>query len=434
MVMSIGFSFTMEPKRKFFQKPNIQYDKLIEVMKGISKEKECVLDIQNDYIKIEYCPEGYFWVCYDKDKNQLSGDCQTNVAGPGFHVAAIDYLEVLSKKENFKLDVEDETGYFQHRDFDRMREEHFYPWLKSILELICDKYTSSDFRICWPTDAFAPRSIDKTVVMPIRRFSINEIKLFRNGKISDFAKEFFCWNHRERDAYFYRNCGLVLMNTRCFFMPSIRSSQDETINKMCIQLLEQGLSMMKSIPFPREDYETLCKLDGRKPMDISASANLEHACEIGYRKQDISVLIGQFSITIPGSYLEEYNVENHTMLYYDGEEVNWHNIRITSYSFEGDQEAAFTEKLFVKREVEQIMEFPVGEGTCRLALFKPVSDEEESGIVYYHMAGQLLLGSQLLLISYTYGRKEEKDTIINWYQRICGKSGKKSQERLLSYV
>lgn len=433
IIVSINISFTMRPKKKWFSKPQLNFDQAVRTLEELKAEHGYLMDVQNDYIRIEFCPEGYFWIHKDTENGQLSGECQTNVAGAGFHAACVKLLEALAEKEKLELKVEDETEYFEHHDFDRMREEHFYPWLKSILNLICEKYAGTDFRICWPMDFYSPQTVEKTVVMPIRRFSVNEIKLFYNGKIRDFAREFFVWNEQERDAYFYRNSALNLMSTKCYFMPSSRSEEDRKINDSCIGLLEKGLSMRRNLAIPRNDYLELCRLAEREPADTSLAYEMEHECEIGYRKQVVHHPVGQFTLPVPGKYLEEYDADTHTMLYYDGEEDNWHNIRVTSYSYTQDANLEFFSTLFQNEDVEEVLDFSVGDGKCRLALYKPVTGEGGEEDIYYEMTGQMLLGNQMLLVSVTYQNEDEKDEIVKWYQEISGKEKTEPKEQVMEY-
>ena len=46
-------------------------------------------------------------------------------AGAGFHAAAVRFLDELGQKRLNELLVDDETEYYNHRDFERMKREHF---------------------------------------------------------------------------------------------------------------------------------------------------------------------------------------------------------------------------------------------------------------------------------------------------------------------
>ena len=67
-----------------------------------------------------------------------------------------------------------------------------------------------------------------------------------------FARDFFIWNEIEKDAVYYRNCALVLLNQSCFFMPSSRCETDKKVNDRIIECLEKALAMDSSLPRSEE--------------------------------------------------------------------------------------------------------------------------------------------------------------------------------------
>ena len=91
--------------------------------------------------------------------------------GAGFHKAAIDIVDELVELRDFSTEVEDDTEYYEHRDFERMRSEHFYRWLNAIVELCRErmKENCSMSAICWDCNKYMPRGIEGTVVSPFGR-------------------------------------------------------------------------------------------------------------------------------------------------------------------------------------------------------------------------------------------------------------------------
>ena len=66
------------------------------------------------------------------------------------------------------LSVEDETGFYRHRDFQRMKEEHFYPWLRTLVE-VCRRESGkgvSGMQLCWDLEQYAPEDIPDTTSSP----------------------------------------------------------------------------------------------------------------------------------------------------------------------------------------------------------------------------------------------------------------------------
>lgn len=418
--MSIHFRFTMKPKRKFLKTPELDFQAVTAAFKELEREEQYRLEEIPSGLKITYCPEGYLELYHKAQDGSLYGDCQTHIAGPGFHAAAVALLETVSKTMKLKLDLDDDTGYSKNKDFERMCREHFYPWLKHILRLVCEQYSKTDYCLCWDFKEYTPVVIPGTVVTPIRRFTIEEFQEFNQKDTEVFAKEFFVWKHQKRDALFYRNSALLEMNVRCYFMFSERSIWDGAENGICLINLEKALQYDISLPFPVSEYRLLCRLHGQPPVNLDGVMEMRHECEIGYRRGEIVHQVGQFTYTIYGDCLERMDRKKNTMVYYDDKPGHRHRVTITSFHLKG-KNADFMDDIYQGAKVASAHEFRVGDGICRLAMLKPVTMEQSPEGFQYEMTAQMVLGNQFLLVNQTYQRQEETDGIFNWFKRFEGK-------------
>lgn len=418
--MSIHFRFTMKPKRRLFKKEELKFETVMAAIKAMESEEQLRLEEFQGGVKVTLCPEGYIEILYKKAENMIHGDCQTHIAGPGFHAAAIALLEKLSKVLYLKLKLDDDTDYSRDKDFEKMQREHFYPWLKHILTLVCSQYSKSDYCLCWDLDSYTPEVIPGTVVTPIRRFTINEFKEYYEQDIKYFARDFFVWNNTKRDAWFYRNSALMEMNVGCYFMFSERSIWDGIENGLCLINLEKALQYDIDVPFPVPEYRLLCRLHGQPPVDLDGVVEMRHECEIGYRRGMIIHSVGQFTYSVYGDCLERMDRSKNTMIYYDDRPGRYHRIKLTSFHIKGKY-AEFVNDVYQKIDVESSLEFRVGEGVCRLDILKQVPLKETPEGYQYEMSAQMLLDGQLLLVNQTYQRKEETSDIIQWFQSFNGK-------------
>ena len=78
----------------------------------------------------------------------VRGECVSTPAGAGLHRAAV---ELLDRLPIHSLTVEDETDFYRLRDFRRMQEEHFYPWLRTLVD-VCRRESGkgvSGMQLCW---------------------------------------------------------------------------------------------------------------------------------------------------------------------------------------------------------------------------------------------------------------------------------------------
>jgi len=140
-------------------------------------------------------------------------------------------------------------------------------------------------------------------------------------------------------------------------MPSERSEEDARINGYIISELETAASLDPSLPFPKKEYEELCRLHGCTPVPTDGIPTYETEFAIGYRRGIINHKVGRIRFSLPGSYLED--TDDGTLVYYDAAADNWHTVRCTGYSTNGEPD-------FLDVEEEMIEEREFDGGKYRL--------------------------------------------------------------------
>lgn len=409
--MSIGFQFTAPVK---------QQSAALEALRRLSKQFDYRFFSGEGWARVELCRMGELQFTFAEKKQglfrktELSCDVCTSTAGAGFHAAAIDFVDAFAAAEKLKLTLEDETEYYTHRDFEKMRREHFYRWLGMLVGHCANSENEqSNVCLCWDLDQYLPENIAGTVVTPFGRFNIQEMsELTEREGIEAFAKEFFLWNERERDARFYRNCALAVMWEDCYFQPGSRSEADNTANQGALDLLERAIKLSPSLPVPKAEYALLCALQGREPLDVSACPDYQSACPIGYRRGIIAHRMGSTRLAVPGSFLMEEDEKS--TLWYDGQEDNWHSLRVSAFNARVGN-ARFSPGLF-EEAAEPPEEFDAGEGRGRAAFAGEQRDD--NGKSYYQSIAQIICHSQTTLITASYRRIEEKAWAMALFKQI----------------
>lgn len=397
--MSIGFAFTA---------PMAAREPVQQALEELAAAQGYRLWQDERGAQVELCRTGTLQLRYEKGR--LEGECTSTPAGPGLHAAAIELLDALARQAGLALAVEDETDYYTHRDFARMRREHFYSWLRMLVRL-CAEQLEKDMRnlcICWDMDQYLPREEPGTVVTPVGRYAVQALaeRVEREG-IEPFAQEFFLWNERERDARFWRNCALAMLWEDCYFAPSARSEEDLQINRAILGALERAAADSR-LPFPKEAYRLLCRLDGREPIALEGLPELQSEFPIGYRREAVCYKLGHFRLPLPGRMLYEEG-EPGECLWYDGEAEDWHWLRVTLLA-RREGEAAFSQALFAGMEEPAL--FSLGdEGACMAAF---AGEQEEQGERFYQTVAQAICREQMLLMTASYRRPEGRD----WAQAL----------------
>lgn len=410
--MAITISFSMKPPASLLPGTGWDQGRMQAFSRRLADEMGYHCDIAGEYIIYQFCPEGFLWMgCKD---GSITGECQTNIAGPGFHAAVIHFIELYAAKGHLKLLVQDETGYYEDRDFVKMRQNYFYRWFKNLMGDVLKRDGADQQLVCWPADYYLPEEKKGMVTTHIRQFPIGEIAgMVRSGVSMAFAKDFFIWNEEEKDAYYYRNCALVMMNQECYFMPSSRSEQDEMINEQIIRHLEKALEMKPDIPFPKKGYLELCALAEREPVDLSNAVGLAQEVEIGCRKGLLFRTIGCMRFAVPGSFLYDSARRGNSERYYDGREKGGHDYYICALNTE--REASFQEQPFRKDNIKEVLEFDSGNAKCKVAVYLP---EEKDGKAVYAVAAQVIYKHQITVISIHYENPQEQEWALDLIRKV----------------
>lgn len=296
--MSIGLSFTGK-----IDSPKA----LLEAAKALAEERGYHLGAGEAGLRIVLCPlGGEVNIRWRPEKDPagpwlVRGDCVSTPAGAGLHRAAVELLDILPIHA---LEMEDETDFCRHRDFQRMKEEHFYPWLKTLVD-VCRQESGkgvSGMQLCWDLEQYTPEDIPDTVVTPMGRFRLSELAdLLEEKGIEALASRFFLWNGRTQDAKFYRNRAINTLWEQCCFVPSAHSLEDAAINSSILNDLERAARLDPSLPLPRTAYREVCALAGRQPV-LSEGPELTEEFSPGYRKGFITHAVGALRLTLPGHY------------------------------------------------------------------------------------------------------------------------------------
>lgn len=132
----MGLGFTIHTKIKDIEK----FQQTVE-----SQAVESGYNAEHDESSstVSFCRLGDLFLNYQHEGEgntdnviSVNGDCQTNMLGPGFHKAAIEFIDRLQQATRTRFEVEDETDYYTERDFEAMKKKHFHKWLAKLFEII----------------------------------------------------------------------------------------------------------------------------------------------------------------------------------------------------------------------------------------------------------------------------------------------------------
>lgn len=381
------------------------------------------------------CPMGALQLNWEEEEDGqllVEGECYSTPAGAGLHKAAVELVDRLAEKALSQMRVEDSTDYYLHRDFERLKREHFYPWLSTLVRLIGERLKEGDYTnicLCWDTEQYQPENIPGTVVTPMGRFQIPTVleEVSRHG-IEWLAERFFIWDREEKDARYYRNCALNLMWEHCYYIPS---GQDETIranHQRILELLETAAGMDQALPLPVSDYREICALEGHKPSLPEAVQEYKTEYPIGYRKGLVTHVLGCLRIILPGAYRdewEEWEEGRGCDCWYvpGGEDPVW---RVNGYR-RNNGDAELSDRFGREADLEDMTD----ENSRARWGWHLVGEGDAS---YYQVYCEIARGPSLFVITVSYQRPEEREDIYRWLRRLKMVEEQPVQEQTESYT
>ena len=408
--MSIGFTFTGRVKKP---------ESLINAAKKLVEARGYGLYQQEDGLSISLCPlDGRVYITWKKESGlfgqwTVEGECCSTPAGPGLHKAAVEAVDGLGIQ---KLEVADETEYYQHRDFDRMLREHFHPWLKTMVDVLTGQFGEdyTNVCMCWDLNSYMPENVPGTVVTPVGRFSAKWMReTVENQGIEALAERFFLWYHPgKRDALYNRQVALNLLWEHCYYAPSSRSQEDASNNEIVCKNLEMAAMLDRNIPLPRRAYEEICQLARRAPA-LPEGPELEEEFAPGYRKGLVTCSIGALRLTIPGSYRyerEQWKDGKGCDLWCD--EASHSPIwRVNGYQ-KREGSAAFTPTLDGDND---LTEFEIENGAVRYGWREL---PQENGQPLWQVRAEVITGPSLFVITVTHLEPEDRPGIVELVRKI----------------
>lgn len=308
------------------------YEAITNLIQEVSEKWQLKMEIFEKFAMIDVCPEGFIEISYADP--YLTVSAQTNVAGPGFHAYVCSFFDALIEKCPISLSASDPTGYFDDRNFEKLRGQIFYRWLSDIGTYIQEvENEQNDLCISWPLDYYHPQAKAGFVVTPMGYMAIDD---FRTLPIEELAQHFFVWNNKGRDAYYYRNAALNLLWKECYYEYTNMNEYTEKMTGTILDFLEIAHDLDPALPLPMSEYQSLCEISGREAKIVDAQSL--YIAQIGYRKGIVDFHFGNWSIPADGCCEKSIDESNQTLYlmapYHTAEEPWRWMYRVNIFAFQ----------------------------------------------------------------------------------------------------
>lgn len=232
-----------------------------DILKDLAEKKNLQYREYQDSAVLEVCPEGIIECSLENEF--ISILAQTNAAGPGFHAFAADLYDDILMSSGLQFQVYDTTDYYDKRDFENLKQNHFYRWLEEITTYIKEHDQPQDLCIAWPLHAYVPKSIQGYVVTPMGYLPY---EAFSYDRLEELAAQIFIWNKQERDAEFYRNCALNLLWKDCYYDYTMMNEESIKAAQQIVDYMDAAYRLDADMDLPVSAYGQLCNLLECEPL------------------------------------------------------------------------------------------------------------------------------------------------------------------------
>ena len=295
---------------------------LFDQISTVCEQNHLIFEMESHGGSIYVCPCGII----DLKIENYYAVLKTNTAlvGPGYHVAVCKLFKQIQEAGSIYLALDDECEYLEDEDFERIKENYFYPYMDQLMESFSKMKDEDEATYAWDNKAYLPLAKEKSVITPLGYIHAHEC----HARTEDACQKYFIWNSIEKDAYFYRNSALVSLWCDCLFEKSIYDEKALSIAKSICNALEMAHQLDKTLALPVDEYQLLCKLLHR-PIQIF-DVDQYPSGDIGYRKHKIFYVYGNWFIYFDGLAIQTMD-QNTMILDLKDEELSSITMKITGY-------------------------------------------------------------------------------------------------------
>jgi len=364
-----------------------------------------------------YFDEGGFWVKlvpFEEDvygaweDGALSVSARTNSAGPGYHAYLVDVLDGLGVAP---LEVEDETDYYNHRDFALLQNE-MTEWLRGLSSQLIEISSSGEYSniaVSLPIN-FLPENSNHFTCCPLGYFEKEFFERVQSGE--EAGADFFVWWNRSQDARFFKNAAMNLIWCENNWVLPETKGEQETM-AATLECLEKAYQLDKKLMYPTAEWIEIARLSEKKSLEKKLHSRFG-ALGIGY----LGYKRGSISSNVDG-WRFSHSGKMHFDREEDGSPVWWDDNRtirvsIITVQFEEGFENKSEALLRSATENDEGYE-PFALRNSEIAAAIQHSQIEENGEPVLQTRLAAALENELLVMSLYYFTEKDRA----WAEEVC---------------
>jgi hypothetical protein len=334
------------------------------------------------------------------EKGKLCLTAKTSSAGPGYHAFLVDFLDGLGVLPTI---VEDETGYYESRDFSLLQGE-MGKWLKFLsAQILQASGDALNLVVSLPIEC-VPQQSQRFACCPLGFFEKEFFIRAAEGK--PVGDEFFIWWNRAADAPFFLNCAMNLIWCEINWIEPQLDEETENVNA-ALGCLEKALSMDRGLAFPAAEWLELASLSGNRALEETIRARFGEIGEgkMGYRRELLTSRVNRWFFTRRGAMHSDAE-DNGSLVWWDDD----HTIRVSALSFARKDGAVPNSKEGLEIATggsDSFQPFKLRDESVAAAVME--TQIEEDGELIWQTQLAASLDTELLVLDVFYPHEEDRD-------------------------
>lgn len=370
----------------------------------------------------------------EEDPRGIALSARTSQVGPGYHEFICDVARRMGKQLEITwcnpLDIEgneiagDDTGFFESGDRVAL-ERAMLRWLSvtcnsCIAQVGQHGSETLESKLCMGMEQQF-ESADP-IQTPLGPRSEKWVRAVAADESAPAAREFFPWWDRGETASVLRNRALVHMWNDVRWRAPL--SEDEALlHQEVHQLLEAANQMDASIVLPCREWAELLSFGAIEDVSEVLRIEVEHEASkqsgtlVGYRRRPVVRCLGPFSVTVPGSFGEQFDADGTWIGFEAGR-----NVRMSLMSIGDAEEQPSPAEIVNQAELSEGFRWlPLEQqpGVCKRA---QLGMSEEDGERFHCLNGMVAITGAFALVTITWDEAEMERWAMDTWLKITAES------------
>lgn len=298
----MSISIKAKYKKGLFAR-KIAIDQFMKFVGDINVEGEYdaeLLKFGDQDFEMRICPNGILH--FHVTETLLEAWAVTSIAGPGFHKAVIDILELLEHKMVVHFDIQDPTDYQNTKGFGQLQKEHtkdLRELLTSILKERTPESLHTDY-LAWSNPWYPTQAYE--IVTPFGSYTKHMIESYLQGSsFLEFAQSYFVWFDEGKTPLYHKQIALYQLWNQYKWRKPVTQEEANLIRSI-IRHLEVARMVDPAITLPHAVWQDICANNGIPYLNLNEEADMNQP-NIGYLRHEVHYLLPMnYGLKASGTY------------------------------------------------------------------------------------------------------------------------------------